>query len=75
MLGVYKVFGSLIWCEWAYGTTLTLLGLWIWRWGLDFASLRVDLKMVKKGATEMGISRSKRLRRCEVGKGEGEGGR
>ena len=36
-----KCFGTLIWCEWPYGSTLTLLGLC--RWGADLGFLGVDL--------------------------------
>ena len=36
-----KCFCTLIWCEWAYGYTLTLLGLC--RWGVDFGVLGADL--------------------------------
>ncbi len=38
-----KCFGSLRWCEWAYGSTLTLLSLC--RWGDDFVFLGVDLSL------------------------------
>jgi hypothetical protein len=36
-----KCFGTLIWCEWTYGSTLTLLGLC--RWGVGFGVLGADL--------------------------------
>jgi hypothetical protein len=36
-----KCFCTLIWCEWAYGSTLTLLGLC--RWRVDFGVLGADL--------------------------------
>ncbi len=29
ILDVYKVFGTLIWCEWEYRAVLTLLGLYV----------------------------------------------
>ncbi len=36
-----KCFGTLIWSEWTYGSTLTLLGLC--RWGVGFGVLGADL--------------------------------
>jgi hypothetical protein len=36
-----KCFGTLIWCEWAYGSTLTLISLC--RWGADLVFFGVDL--------------------------------